>query len=54
MELPDPADELVLEAALNGHGSTIVTHGVRDFLPAASDFDVDVIAPGATLRRMKK
>lgn len=49
-----PADELVLEAVVNGRGSAIVTHNVRDFLPAAGDFDVDVITPGAMLRRMKK
>ena len=53
-QLADPADELVLEAAVNGRGSAIVTHNIRDFLPAARDFDVDVIAPGTMLRRMKK
>lgn len=52
-QLADPADELVLEAAVNGHANAIVTHNIRDF-PAARDFDVDVITPGAMLRRMQR
>jgi predicted nucleic acid-binding protein len=53
-QLTDPADELVLEAAVNGRAGAIVTHNVRDFLPAAKDFDVEVITPGQLLRRMKR
>jgi putative PIN family toxin of toxin-antitoxin system len=53
-QLADPADELVLEAAVNGRATAIVTHNVRDFLPAAKDFNVEVITPGKLLRRMKK
>lgn len=53
-QLADPADELVLEAAVNGRATAIVTHNGRDFLPAARDFDVDVITPGLKLRRMRK
>jgi predicted nucleic acid-binding protein len=45
-QLTDPADELVLEAAVNGRTSVIVTHNVRDFLPVARDFEIEVITPG--------
>lgn len=53
-QLADPSDELVLEAAANGRASAIVTHNVRDFLPAARDFDIEVITPGDLLGRMRK
>ena len=53
-QLTDPADELVLEAAMNGRASAIVTHNLRDFLPAARDFEIEVITPGVMLRRMRK
>ena len=53
-QLADPADELVLEAAVNGRASAIVTHNLRDFLPAALDFEIEVITPSDMLRRMRK
>lgn len=53
-QLSDPADELVLEAAVNGRAQALVTHNVRHFLPVARDLSVQVITPGELLRRMKE
>lgn len=53
-QLADPADELVLEAAVNGRAQAIVTHNVRHFLPAAREFGVQVITPAELLERMKE
>jgi len=49
-QLRDPGDEHVLEAAINGYAEAIVTHNVRDFLPATSDFGIEVRTPGSILR----
>lgn len=50
--LRDAADEMVLEAAINGAASAITTFNLKDFVPFASRFGVDVCTPRDFLRRM--
>ena len=45
------ADEMVLEAALNGEAEAIVTHNVRDFRPALK-LGLSVATPGKIVRRL--
>jgi predicted nucleic acid-binding protein len=51
-QLTDPADEMVLEAAINAQ-APVVTHNRRDFSGVPARFDVEVLAPGDALRRME-
>jgi putative PIN family toxin of toxin-antitoxin system len=51
-QLPDPDDEMVLELAVNGRANAIVTVNTRGFLPAARTFGIEVLRPGAFLRRL--
>lgn len=44
-QLPDPGDELVFEAAVNGRADALVTYNVRDFVGAASRFGLRVARP---------
>lgn len=50
--LPDPGDELVLEAALACGAEWIVTHNVRHLAAGAARFGVEVLTPGEALRRL--
>jgi len=52
-QLHDPGDELVLEAAINGRASAIVTFNERDLRQARTRFDIEVLRPGEVLRRLK-
>jgi putative PIN family toxin of toxin-antitoxin system len=49
-QLTDPADEMLLEAAVNGRAKCIVTHNVSDFLPAADLFGVSIVTPGQFIK----
>lgn len=50
--LRDPADELVLEAAVNGRAAAIVTFNMRDFGEIPSQFGIKVWTPAVTLKRI--
>jgi len=52
-QLRDPGDELVLEAAVNGRASAIITFNERDLRDARSSFDIEVLRPGEVLRRLE-
>ncbi|OYU34236.1 putative toxin-antitoxin system toxin component, PIN family [Novosphingobium sp. PASSN1] len=53
-QLSDPNDEMVLEAAINGHADALVTHNVRDFSTGAARFGLRVLRPGELLKEMRQ
>ena len=44
-QLRDPADDMVLEAAVNGQANAIVTFNQKDFLPQAQSFGLRIMTP---------
>lgn len=52
-QLRDPGDELVLDAAVNGGASAIVTFNEKDLRAARTAFDIEVSRPGEILRRLE-
>ena len=52
-QLRDPGDELVLEAAVNGHADAIVTFN-ESHLREARNFGIAVIRPSEALRRINR
>jgi predicted nucleic acid-binding protein len=53
-QLHDPADELMLEAAVNGRAEALITHNVRDFQSATARFGVRTLTPGAFLKELPR
>ncbi|MHB8679392.1 MAG: putative toxin-antitoxin system toxin component, PIN family [Rudaea sp.] len=51
-QLRDPADELVLEAAVNGQADALITHNIRDFAASAKRFKLRVATPGDYLEEL--
>jgi hypothetical protein len=51
-QLRDPADEMVLEAAVNGHAQALVSFNLRDFGDAPARFGLALAAPGPFLRSL--
>jgi putative PIN family toxin of toxin-antitoxin system len=52
--LPDANDEMVLETALNGAASALVTFNRRHFETAAAQFGLALRTPGAILAELRK
>lgn len=50
--LNDPADEMVLEAAVNGHAPIIVTFNAKDYGMAPRLFGIEVLKPSELLKRL--
>lgn len=52
-QLRDPADEMVLEATVNGRAQAIATFNVRDFRTVAARFGVDLLRPREAMALLK-
>jgi putative PIN family toxin of toxin-antitoxin system len=53
-QLRDPGDEMVLEAAINGHADALVTFNVRDFGSVPSRFGVELLLPREAIWRIRQ
>ena len=53
-QLRDPADEMVLEAAVNGSADALVTFNRRDFGDVPETFGIELLSPRQALRRTSK
>jgi putative PIN family toxin of toxin-antitoxin system len=51
---PDPADDMVLEVALNAAADAIVTHNLRHLKEPGSRFGINVLTPGEFLLWISK
>lgn len=51
-QLRDPADEMVLEAAVNGQADAIVSFNHRDFGTAPARFGLALLLPQDAFRRL--
>lgn len=52
-QLRDAADEMVLEAAVNGRANAIVTFNYKDFYPASETFGVEILRPAEIIRKIR-
>jgi putative PIN family toxin of toxin-antitoxin system len=52
-QLADPDDDMILETAVNGGASAIVTFNQRDFVAGTRAFDCEVLLPGAALHQIR-
>ncbi|MFN8492190.1 MAG: putative toxin-antitoxin system toxin component, PIN family [Caldilineaceae bacterium] len=53
-QLHDPADEMVLETAINGRADAIVTFNLRHYGQTPLRFGVEVLQPAQAIRRIRQ
>ena len=53
-QLSDAGDEMVLEAAANGHADAIVTFNRKGYGEIPARFGIEVLTPAEALRRIQK
>lgn len=53
-QLRDPADEMVLEAAINGRADALVTFNRRHYGVAPAQFGIDTMLPRDAIARIRK
>lgn len=51
--LPDPDDDMVIEAAMNGRADLIATFNERDFASATAQFGLVIARPDAILAELR-
>ena len=51
-QLHDPADEMVLDTAINGAADALVTFNRKDFGPATGRFGITLLSPQEASRRL--
>lgn len=49
----DPSDEMVIEAAINGHAEALVTYNVGDFQSAGERFRIPILRPPDLVRKAR-
>ena len=52
-ELPDPSDDMILEAAVNGHADAIVTFNRKHYGDVPARFGIALLSPADALRRIQ-
>ena len=50
----DPADDMVLETAVNGQAECIATFNIRDLADSASEFNIRVAQPSEVWRKIER
>jgi predicted nucleic acid-binding protein len=50
----DPGDEMLIEAAINGHADALVTCNISDFAAVKERFGIQVLGPAELLRKVKR